>query len=327
MRDKQEIASAKARAVAVEQANLQELRSRDAKSRAQYSAGHLGNMAGYASNPALAESEKRFAQLTQGTDCGGQGRRESATRYARTRAASVATVRDATAAKIANTAATRTNAAATGLLARSMNTCKTAAKGLWAAMAANPLTVVLAIVGARIRRNYDTLRRMKRASRLAAEMAAETADAATQEREKFEGETPERKKQAERLSQLAEKQQLTNAEQLEAMTILRSLTGVYGDFGVTLDETTGKLIAQSDAFRRLQEPGRRNFGNRKKTRILRLSKFGLPNWKSNMGKNSTRNCRGERMPVFWKNWSSRPRWPSVTVSEIPASCRIFPTSN
>ena len=253
MRDKQEIASAKARAVAVEQANLQELRSRDAKSRAQYSAGHLGNMAGYASNPALAESEKRFAQLTREQTAAVRDAEKAQRAYARTRAASVATVRDATAAKIANTAATRTNAAATGLLARSMNTCKTAAKGLWAAMAANPLTVVLAIVGAVSAGIMILSDRMKRASRLAAEMAAETADAATQEREKFEGETPERKKQAERLSQLAEKQQLTNAEQLEAMTILRSLTGVYGDFGVTLDETTGKLIAQSDAFRRLQE--------------------------------------------------------------------------
>lgn len=253
MRDKQEAASAKARAVAVEQANLQELRSRDAKSRAQYSAGHLGNMTGYTPNPALAESERRLAQLTREQAAAVRDAEKAQRAYTRVRAASVATVRDAAAAMVANTVATRTNAAATGLLARSMNICKTAVKGLWAAMMANPLTVVLALIGAVAAGVMKLADYLDESSRKAAKVAGETADAANNERERFKNDAPKRKMAADRLEQLTKKPQLTGPEQAEALQLIQSLSEAYGAFGVMLDETTGKLEVQGDAFKNLGE--------------------------------------------------------------------------
>ena len=252
MRDKQEIASAKARAVAVEQANLQELRSQNERNRYQYTL-RFGNSQGYVPDPALAESEKRLAQLTREQTAAVRDVEKAQRAYARTRATSVATVRGATAAMVANTAATRTNAAATGLLTRSMNTCKAAAKGLWAAMAANPLTVVLALIGAVAAGVMKLADYLDESSRKAAKVAGETADAANNERERFKDDAPKRKMAADRLEQLTKKPQLTGPEQAEALQLIQSLSEAYGAFGVMLDETTGKLEVQGDAFKNLGE--------------------------------------------------------------------------
>lgn len=247
MRDKQEIASAKARAVAVEQANLQELRSQNERNRYQYTL-RFGNSRGYAPDPALAESEKRLTQLTREQATATREAELAQASYTRTRAASVATVRTATAAHTANTAATRANAAATGLLTRAKLSCMAAVKGLWAAMLANPLTSVIVAVSllAAIMMKYrDSQKQAAEAELRGAERAEEKIRQNKELRKTHDA-------QIQRLEQLTAKQSLSSTEQAEAQKMISSLEKTYGKFGVTLDKTTGKLAVQAGAFQSLR---------------------------------------------------------------------------
>lgn len=50
-----------------------------------------------------------------------------------------------------------------------------------------------------------------------------------------------------RLEQLASQQQLSNAEMSEAKSIVEQLNATYGDLGISIDETTGKINGLSEA--------------------------------------------------------------------------------
>ena len=147
----------------------------------------------------------------------------------------------ATAAVQAHNASVAAGAANVGLL-----------RGAWnsftAAVAANPLGFVLtaatiAITGImyllnRAAAKAEALReRMKQAY----DKASETRQSGDMEREKDMG-------RLERLKELQKYTSLTANEQREAQGIIDSLAGKYGNLGIYIDQVTGKLIAQRDAF-------------------------------------------------------------------------------
>lgn len=147
----------------------------------------------------------------------------------------------ATAAVQAHNASVAAGAANVGLL-----------RGAWnsftAAVAANPLGFVLtaatiAITGImyllnRAAAKAEALReRMKQAY----DQASETRQSGDMEREKDVG-------RLERLKELQKYTALTANEQREAQGIIDSLAGKYGNLGIYIDQVTGKLIAQRDAF-------------------------------------------------------------------------------
>lgn len=147
----------------------------------------------------------------------------------------------ATAAVQAHNASVAAGAANVGLL-----------RGAWnsftAAVAANPLGFVLtaatiAITGImyllnRAAAKAEALReRMKQAY----DKASETRQSGDMEREKDMG-------RLERLKELQKYTSLTANEQREAQGIIDSLAEKYGNLGIYIDQVTGKLIAQRDAF-------------------------------------------------------------------------------
>lgn len=147
----------------------------------------------------------------------------------------------ATAAVQAHNASVAAGAANVGLL-----------RGAWnsftAAVAANPLgfvltAVTIAITGImyllnRAAAKAEALReRMKQAY----DKASETRQSEDMEREKDMG-------RLERLKELQKYTSLTANEQREAQGIIDSLAGKYGNLGIYIDQVTGKLIAQRDAF-------------------------------------------------------------------------------
>ena len=147
----------------------------------------------------------------------------------------------ATAAVQAHNASVAAGAANVGLL-----------RGAWnsftAAVAANPLgfvltAVTIAITGImyllnRAAAKAEALReRMKQAY----DKASETRQSGDMEREKDMG-------RLERLKELQKYTSLTANEQREAQGIIDSLAGKYGNLGIYIDQVTGKLIAQRDAF-------------------------------------------------------------------------------
>lgn len=86
-----------------------------------------------------------------------------------------------------------------------------------------------------------------------------------------------------RLHRLArETTEMSNAEQTEARRLIEELTKRYGDFGVTFDAATGKIIAQKDAWEKLNEAQRQNAINEARKvsqaskREFNTSLMGLP---------------------------------------------------
>ena len=51
-----------------------------------------------------------------------------------------------------------------------------------------------------------------------------------------------------KLSSLADQEKLSNASKAEALSLIGSLTKSYGDLGVKLDETTGKITGLDAAL-------------------------------------------------------------------------------
>ena len=85
---------------------------------------------------------------------------------------------------------------------------------------------------------------MKEAGELAQRNAAsirETAEATEQLRQKSDG-------YLSRLSELSSAEQLSNSNKAEARKLIADLTKSYGDLGVKLDETTGKLSGVDEAM-------------------------------------------------------------------------------
>lgn len=79
-------------------------------------------------------------------------------------------------------------------------------------------------------------------------------------------------KELERLHRLArETTEMSNAEQTEAKRLIEELTKRYGDFGVSFDAATGKILAQKDAWEKLNEAQRQNAINEAR-RVSQASK-------------------------------------------------------
>jgi len=133
---------------------------------------------------------------------------------------------------------------AAAIAANLVGTATTALKGLNVAVAflvANPaVAVVLALSAAAIALGYA----LQKASRHTAETSTELsklraeADAA---RQADLG-------RLERLQQLADAEKLNSREMAEARDLIAGLQSTYGDLGLTLDETTGKIHGMAGAW-------------------------------------------------------------------------------
>lgn len=147
----------------------------------------------------------------------------------------------ATAAVQAHNASVAAGAANVGLL-----------RGAWnsftAAVAANPLGFVLTAVTIAITGIMYLLNRAAAKAEALRERMKQAYDKASETRQSGD---MEREKDMGRLARLKELQKytsLTANEQREAQGIIDSLAGKYGNLGIYIDQVTGKLIAQRDAF-------------------------------------------------------------------------------
>ena len=89
--------------------------------------------------------------------------------------------------------------------------------------------------------------------------------------------------QYQRLTELSEKQKLTDDEIEETGNIIGTLTSHYGDLGIEMDSVTGKIIIQGDAWKKLTDTMRSHAINQAKHQIKvltdeinKLSKEGQP---------------------------------------------------
>lgn len=147
----------------------------------------------------------------------------------------------ATAAVQAHNASVAAGAANVGLL-----------RGAWnsftAAVAANPLGFVLTAVTIAITGIMYLLNRAAAKAEALRERMKQAYDKASETRQSGDAEREKDIARIERLKELRKYTALTYHEQLEAQGIIDSLAGKYGNLGIYIDQVTGKLIAQRDAF-------------------------------------------------------------------------------
>ena len=94
---------------------------------------------------------------------------------------------------------------------------------------------------------------LERAFGPAAVEASKFADAMGAQLEAGQRQRAEHTRQLERLQQLADVERMTKHEMSEARGIIRQLTDAYGDLGLSIDETTGRLVGFADAQQRASE--------------------------------------------------------------------------
>ena len=147
----------------------------------------------------------------------------------------------ATAAVQAHNASVAAGAANVGLL-----------RGAWnsftAAVAANPLGFALTVATLAITGIMYLLNRAEAKAEALRERVKQAYDKAAETRQSGDAEREKDIARIERLKELRKYTALTAHEQLEAQGIIDSLAGKYGNLGIYIDQVTGKLIAQRDAF-------------------------------------------------------------------------------
>lgn len=147
----------------------------------------------------------------------------------------------ATAAVQAHNASVAAGAANVGLL-----------RGAWnsftAAVAANPLGFALTAATLAITGIMYLLNRAEAKAEALRERVKQAYDNASETRQSGDAEREKDIARIERLKELQKYTALTAHEQLEAQGIIDSLAGKYGNLGIYIDQVTGKLIAQRDAF-------------------------------------------------------------------------------
>ena len=55
------------------------------------------------------------------------------------------------------------------------------------------------------------------------------------------------------LAELSEKETLNNGEMEEANRLIKTLTEKYGDLGISIDATTGKIVGMTSATKKMSE--------------------------------------------------------------------------
>lgn len=82
-------------------------------------------------------------------------------------------------------------------------------------------------------------------------LAQEKARAADEEAAANKKQRQEAVEMVKRLEEMSKYERLNNSEKAEAETLIKNLTGLYGDLGISLDSTTGKLTFAAGAWERL----------------------------------------------------------------------------
>ena len=170
------------------------------------------------------------------------------------------------AASQANSVATKASAAAATLSGRAhivmagcMTTAKNAAYALNAAIGPVGWTMI-ALSAA-----YAAFSYMQTKQTNAINGQAQAAAEATKKmKELAEAHAKEREAESaglSRLEELARYERLNNSERQEAEKLIDTLTKRYGDLGVSIDETTGKLIFCAEAWGKLNEQQAQEFMN------------------------------------------------------------------
>lgn len=119
-----------------------------------------------------------------------------------------------------------------------------------AAFCAIPITWILIGVGAAL---VGVVYMLSQAGKYTAELS----DKMETLRQKGDEQRQSDQVRMERLKQLSEKQQLSNAELAEAEKLTNTLTQKYGDFGASIDSAAGKLNLAADAQDRFNESMKR----------------------------------------------------------------------
>jgi TP901 family phage tail tape measure protein len=157
----------------------------------------------------------------------------------------IAVTNAATTAIVRKTVAERASAVATGVLVKVTVGLKAIWAALTASMMANPMMWIAGAVAGIAALAYQLT--------VAREKQAELHDEMNKTREKGDVTRSTDAKKFERLKQLSNAQKLSNIETKEAETLTKDLESRYGDFGATIDETSGKINLAADAMKRFME--------------------------------------------------------------------------
>jgi hypothetical protein len=152
-----------------------------------------------------------------------------------------------------NTIATKVNATAKYALGRAVLFTKACFKSLWAAIVANPIGAILAVLGLAISAMNawgDSIRQTAAEQIELAKNASELAD------KRLDSGNKQRLADLDsldRLKRLATAERLSNDEKAEAKELIDDLSKRYGDLGISIDKTTGKLNIQAGAFDKINK--------------------------------------------------------------------------
>lgn len=159
----------------------------------------------------------------------------------------------------ADSAATKSAAGATALFSSETRGAATAVGGFNAAL--GPVGwAIIALSSAYLACTYVQTK-MTNAINGQAQAAAEASKAAEELAEAHAKERDAESAGLSRLEELARYERLNNSERKEAEKLIDTLTKKYGDLGVSIDATTGKLNFCADAWEKLNEQQAQEFLN------------------------------------------------------------------
>jgi len=173
--------------------------------------------------------------------------------YNRAQMAANITSARASAKLTSNTIATKLNTTAKYALGRAVLFSVACFKSLWATIVANPIGAILALVGLAIAGMNAWGDSIKRAAAEQSELANEASQTASKRLDAGNKQRLADLDSLDRLKKLSTAERLSNDEKAEAKELIDDLSKRYGDLGMSIDETTGKLNIQSGAFDKLNK--------------------------------------------------------------------------
>ncbi|UDQ98942.1 hypothetical protein AAEX28_02365 [Lentisphaerota bacterium WC36G] len=159
----------------------------------------------------------------------------------------------ATLSSAANTAATTTNAAAQGILAKTLFLVKGAFMRLWAVMLANPFTAVAVAGAAVLAIIVSIMDGISEAEEQQRQKLAQELESAQKQREASRKQREDSDQLLQRLNQINKKEKLNNLERQEQAKILNTLKSRHKDFNAEIDKATGKINNLTKVMKKLQQ--------------------------------------------------------------------------
>ena len=125
------------------------------------------------------------------------------------------------------------------------------------ALAAGPIAALVGALGALAAVGIAVWDRLTLSSEEYAAKVAKVAERADKARQTLFGQHTEDTGYMERLQELASKEALSNASKAEAAALIKTLTGRYGELGLSINNVTGAIVGADEAQKRMLERQRK----------------------------------------------------------------------